>query len=77
VGVLSAGDLAALKAILEKYGSSRSTNRVGVASTDVSEAAAAVQQVRRGMEAVQSMNQANKNFWNDKNTAEERRVFGR
>jgi len=76
-GVLSAADLAALKAILEKYGSSRTTSRVGIAATDTSEAAAAVQQVRRGVDAVQSMNQANADFWDKKIAADDVRVFGR
>jgi hypothetical protein len=81
-GLLSAADLAAVKAILQRYSGTpaNATNRVGITgdSTDaVDEARAAVAHVRQGCERLQSINDRNRVFWDQRNAADEARILGR
>jgi hypothetical protein len=81
LGLLSASDLAAVKAALARHFSSGPTSRVGITSSDtatdaVMEAHAAVEHVRAGCDRVASINKANADFWS-RRAADESRLVGR
>jgi hypothetical protein len=71
IGLLEPGDLSRIKSILQKYcgGSAATTNATG--STRAGDAVDAARQgaarARAGVEAIQSVNAANKAFWDGKN----------
>ena len=70
VGLLSPAEVARMKTLMLQYAGSTPgpTNQVGITATDA---------VRRGIDAVNAINESNKAFWDARTAADERRVFGR
>ena len=71
LGVLAPEDVARIQSILAKYdGRVSSTSPAGISSFDSGKAAAA--EARAGVERIQAINTANREFWDQKTHATER-----
>jgi hypothetical protein len=73
LGLLSAADLAKVKATLARFCGSGSTSQVGITSTSNDGDPLTVSQADR----VASINDRNREFWDKKTEADERRLYGR
>jgi hypothetical protein len=76
LGLLSAAEVAQMKALMLKFAGapSGSTNAVGITTSDAEDAVAAV---RRGVEALDQMNERNRAFWATQQEATDRAIYGR
>lgn len=74
LGMLSPGELSKLKAVMMKYAGAPAsrTNQAGMTSSD-----SVRDSVRRGVDAITSINDKNKAFWDKQLEADNKAIFGR